>query len=459
MKLRNGATLAELDRCLVDGEIVTDAELVAPYRGDQGWAGAPADPLCVVVARSLADVVATMRWATRQHVPVVPRGAGTGLAGGANATDGCVVLSLAQMTAIQELSVADQLARVEPGVITADLARAADECDLMYAPDPGSANRSTIGGNLATNAGGFRCCKYGVTRDSVLALDVVLADGRRLAVGRRTAKGVTGYDLASLFVGSEGTLGVIVGATVRLRHKPTARPAMTAAFFRDVEAAARAPAMIARAGLEPSLLELADDVTLYTIDRWQPLGLPCPGAALIIGQFDTPNAEDCATEMAKVCRRTGAVTTDVTTDAAEAERMLDIRRSALSAVERLGRTLVEDFVVPRSRLPEMLATIRRIGDRHGVLIATVVHAGDGNLHPTVMFDSTAAEVPESVWAAADDMFRAAMALGGTLTGEHGVGVLKRRWLRDELGDDSLSVHRAIKAALDPLGILNPGKVL
>ncbi|MEO3812928.1 FAD-linked oxidase C-terminal domain-containing protein [Sphaerisporangium sp. B11E5] len=453
----NDSIVAELAGCLPGGEIVSDPGRLAAYRHDETHAAA-GEPLCAVVARGVADIVATMRFATRRRVPVVPRGAGTGLAGGATATAGCVVLVLDAMTAIRELSADDMLAVVEPGVITADLARAAAELGLMYPVDPGSAERSTLGGNLATNAGGFRCYKYGVTRDSVLGLDVVLADGRLLRTGGRTSKGVTGYDLTSLFVGSEGTLGVIAGATLRLRARPAGAPATAAAFYRDAARAAGAALALTRAGLRPSLLELVDDVTLRELEEWKAPGLP-RGAALLLGQFDSSGSGRAAAAMARLCADTGALATEVVTGAEESGRLMDIRRQSLAAVSRLGRTMVEDFAVPRSRLPEMLTLIRRIADRHGVFVATVAHAGDGNLHPTFLYDHAAADVPEKVWAAAGEMFRAALELGGTLTGEHGVGTLKRRWLRDELGDEGIEVHRAVKDALDPLGLMNPGKVL
>ena len=453
------ATVAELARSLAGGDLLTDPAVMSDHRSDEASCVATGEPVGVVAARSTADIVATMRWATRHRVPVVPRGAGTGLAGGAGSVDGCVVLSLDRMTAIHEVSAGDRLARVEPGVVTADLAAAARAHGLTYPVDPGSAGRSTLGGNLATNAGGFRCFKYGVTRDWVLGLDVVLADGRRVSTGRRTSKGVTGYDLTSLFVGSEGTLGVIAGATLRLGPASPFAVATVAAYFPDAVAAAEASVLLGRAGLGPSLLELVDEVTMRELAGERELDRPAASAALLIGQFDTQAAEADAAAAARLCDETGAVATKITLDPAESARILDIRRQALAAVERLGRTLVEDFVVPRSRLPEMLANIRRVADRHGVFVATVAHAGDGNLHPTFMFDPGASAVPERVWAAADEMFRLALRLGGTLTGEHGIGTLKRRWLRDEIGDTGLELHRAVKAALDPLGIMNPGKVI
>ncbi len=438
------------------GQVITDPDIVDAYRRDQTPVVTPGRPLCVVAARGTDDVVATMRWASQYEVPVVPRGGGTGLAGGAAATDGCVMLSLTKMNAILELDPADELAVVEAGVLNADLDRAAAAHDLMYAPDPSSYEISTIGGNLATNAGGLRCVKYGVTRDAVLGLEVVLAGGRVLRTGRRTVKGVAGYDLTSLFVGSEGTLGVITSATLRLRPRPPVPPATLAASFPSFAAAARAVTAILRARLAPSLLELLDRATLRAIDDWKHLGFDS-AEALLIAQSDNDDAARRVGVMRDLCMAEGAVLAEVSASEAESRQLLDIRRLSYPAVERLGVTLVEDVCVPRSALPDMVERIGRAAERHGVFIATVAHAGDGNLHPVFVFERGLPDVPENVWAAADEVFRAALELGGTLTGEHGVGVIKRRWLALELGEESMAVHHAIKDALDPAGILNPGK--
>jgi glycolate oxidase len=343
-------------------------------------------------------------------------------------------------------------------VLNADLDAAAADHGLMYAPDPSSHEISTIGGNLATNAGGLRCVKYGVTRDSVLGLEAVLAGGRVLRTGRRTAKGVTGYDLTGLFVGSEGTLGVITSATLRLRPRPERYPETVAAGFPSFGAAARAAAAILAARLRPSLLELMDSATLRAIDEWKQTGF---GAvqALLIAQDDNPAAREGVARMQDICLRAGATTVEVSGSEAESRQLLELRRLSYPALERLGVTLTEDVCVPRSALPEMADRVARAAQRHGVFIATVAHAGDGNLHPLFVFERGLPDVPEQVWAAADEIFRAALELGGTLTGEHGVGVVKRRWLADELGTESMAVHRAIKDALDPSGIMNPGKVL
>ena len=450
--------LDALRAALPEGRVVTDPDIVEAYSRDHAEAVAPPGRArCLVSARGTGEVAATVRWAGQHGVPVVPRGGGTGLAGGAAAVDGCVILSLARMNAIRELDPADEMAVAEAGVLNADLDRAAAAHGLMYAPDPSSYEISTIGGNLATNAGGLRCVKYGVTRDAVLGLEVVLANGRVVRTGRRTVKGVAGYDLTSLFVGSEGTLGVITSATLRLRPRPAESPATLAASFPSFAAAARAVTAILQARLQPSLLELLDRVTLRAIDDWKHLGFGDSAQALLIAQDDSDDpAHRRAAAMQRICTEHGALLAEVSDSEAESRQLLDIRRLAGLATERLGAMLVEDVCVPRSRLPDMVDRIERAADRHGVMIATVAHAGDGNLHPVFVFDRQG-EVPASVWAAADEVFRAALDLGGTLTGEHGVGVIKRRWLAAELGEESMAVHRAIKAALDPAGLLNPGK--
>jgi glycolate oxidase len=449
----------ELAAELPEGRVSTDPDIVDAYRRDQTTAVTPGKPLCLVSARSTGEVAATLRWASKHGVPVVPRGGGTSLAGGASATDGCVILSLARMNAIRELDPADELAVAEAGVINADLDRAAAAHGLMYPPDPSSFEISTIGGNLATNAGGLRCVKYGVTRDAVLGLEVVLADGRVLRTGRRTIKGVAGYDLTSLFVGSEGTLGVITSATLRLRPRPATPPVTLAASFPSFAAAARAVTAIVQARLQPSMLELLDRATLRALDDWKNLGFGDDVHALLIAQADSDDAVRRAEIMQQKCTEHGALLADVSASEAESQQLLDIRRMAFFATEQLGATLIEDVCVPRSRLPDMIECIERAADRHGVLIATVAHAGDGNLHPVFVFDRGLPDVPAHVWAAADEVFRAAIDLGGTLTGEHGVGIIKRRWLAVELGDDSMAVHRSIKNALDPAGIMNPGKAI
>ncbi len=451
--------VGELRLAIGGSRVLTDPDAMEGYRRDQTPSVEPGLPACVVLAESTADVSATLGWAQRHRVPVVPRGGGSSLAGGAAATDGCVILSLGRMNAIREVDPGNEIAVAEAGVFNADLDRAAAGHGLMYAPDPSSYEISTIGGNLATNAGGLRCVKYGVTRDAVLGLEVVLAGGRVLRTGRRTAKGVTGYDLTSLFVGSEGTLGVITSATLRLRQRPVSYPATMAAGFASFGAGAEAVTAILAARIRPSLLELMDSATLRAIDEWKSTGFGDEVRALLIAQDDTPAADQVVQAMRDVCAGSGAVLADVSESEAESRQLLDLRRLSYPAIERLGVPMVEDVCVPRTRLPEMIQRIEQAGERHGVFIATVAHAGDGNLHPVFVYDRGLPEVPAAVWSAADEVFRAALELGGTLTGEHGIGMIKRRWLAEELGEDSLAVHHAIKDALDPAGIMNPGKVL
>jgi glycolate oxidase len=363
------------------------------------------------------------------------------------------VLSLAKMTSILEVDVDEQLAVVQPGVVNADLQKAVAEHGLMYAPDPASFEISTIGGTIATNAGGLRCVKYGVTREAVLGLDVVLADGQLLKTGRRTVKGVAGYDLTSLFVGSEGTLGVITSATVRLTPRPTSDPVTVIGVFDSLPGAGQAVNDVMRTGLRPSLLELMDNATIRAIDDWKHVGLDRDAAAMLLGQFDADNARELAPRMEKAFVGAGATYTAVSSDATEAAELIGIRRMTHWSIERLGPILTEDVGVPRTRLARMLERIEEIAREHEVVIATVGHAGDGNLHPSLVVDN------DRAWPAAEAIYQAALELGGTITGEHGIGALKRDWLPAEAGEVGMAVQRSIKAALDPLGILNPGKAL
>lgn len=453
--------LARLDAALAGGRLIVDPSVVDAYRRDEAPTVTSGTPLAVLLAGGTGDVSAALQWATTHRVPVVPRGAGTGVSGGAAAIDCCLVLCTERMTEIRELDPADQLAVAEAGVVNADLDRAAGAVGLMYPPDPASFETCTIGGNVATNAGGLRCVKYGVTRDSVLGLEVVLADGRVIHTGRRTVKGVAGYDLTGLFVGSEGTLGVVTAATVRLRPRPPHQPVTVVGSFPATAAAGAAVAAVVAAGITPSLLELIGRATLRAIHEWKHMGIDGDPAAMLIAQADGPDAQACAEAMERHFQNAGAELTYRTSDQAEAAQLLEVRRLAYPVAERMGRCMSEDIGVPRSKLPDILERIEDVARRHGVTILTVAHAGDGNVHPTFVFDRPGSgcgvDAPPQVWAAAEEVFRAALDLGGTLTGEHGIGVLKRRWLGLELGDDVMGLHGQIKAAFDPLGILNPGK--
>ncbi|MDQ1512459.1 MAG: glycolate oxidase [Microbacteriaceae bacterium] len=449
----------------LSGTLVTDPAGLAPYRTDRsGWT-TPEQPLAAVLAAGVADVQATMEFATAERVPVVPRGAGTGLAGGAVGSAGSLVLDLSRMNRVLEIEAADEIAVVEPGVVTDDLAAALAPHDLWWPPDPASRAISTVGGNIATNAGGILCAKYGVTRESVLGLQVVLADGSLVRLGHRTVKGVTGYDLTALMIGSEGTLGVVVEATLKLRRRGNDPVVTIGATFPTVEQAARASAAITATGLRPAALELLDAACCEAIDALLAgtgdyPSLAGRGAFLLV-QTDGPAAAEEARQAERLILAAGGAA-EVSADAEQGERLLQVRRSAHPAFVRLGEVLIEDVAVPRTALPAMFTAIEGISAKYGLPIPTLAHAGDGNLHPNIVIPAdiphATGEIPDVVWEAADEMFTAAIALGGTLTGEHGVGVLKRRWLERELGADVLGLSRRIKQVFDPLGILNPGKV-
>jgi glycolate oxidase len=403
-----------------------------------------------------------VRACATHRIPVVTRGAGTGLSGGANAVDGCVLLSTERMRAIVEISTAERLAVVQPGVVNDDLRAAAAAQGLWYPPDPASAPWSTIGGNVATNAGGLCCVKYGVTRDYVLALEVVTAAGEVVRLGRRTAKGVAGYDLAGLMVGSEGTLGVITEVTVRLRPRRDTPPRTVVGFFDTLADCGAAVAGVTARGLQPAAFELIDRHCLRAVNDWKHAGLPDGAAALLLAQSDLPEPAAGVEAAAIHAEFVAAGATDalVSTDPVEAEALFDARRLAYPALEQRGDAiLTEDVCLPRGRLAEMLARVEEIAARHDTLIANIAHAGDGNLHPLMITPHGDAAAKARAQAAFDEIVHSAIELGGTVTGEHGVGLLKRDGMRRELGPAVLAMQRAVKQALDPLGILNPGKAV
>lgn len=458
--------VARLRAELGDAVDTSDAALEAA-RTDRSGHRSAAAPLAVVRARSTADVQAACRAAHATRTPLVTRGAGTGLAGGAVAGAGELVLDLSGMDRILEVVPEDRVAVVEPGVLNGALNTHLADHGLWWAPDPASKDISTVGGNIAMNAGGLLCAKYGVTREAVLGLEVVLADGTVLSLGHRTVKGVTGYDLTALMIGSEGTLGVITQAVLALRPLVPGAVHTVGAFFPDVTAGAAAAAAITRDGLVPAIMELMDEATLAAVRAHaaddDAARLPETGAFLLV-QADGEGAAAQADRMAELARAAGGQTT-VTADPVEADRLVALRRTAFPALEALGTPLVEDVAVPRSRMVEMFARIREIERATGLRIPTTAHAGDGNLHPILLFGEASrvggeggGEIPAEVWEAAGMLFRAGLELGGTLTGEHGVGLLKRAFLRDELGDAQHALQERIKAVFDPHGILNPGKV-
>ncbi|KUO03066.1 FAD-binding oxidoreductase [Streptomyces caeruleatus] len=450
----------ELGQGLPPGRLVTDPGVIPSYAHDEAEWAPYGTPAAVVRPRTAEEVRHAVRFCLRLGAPIVPRGAGTGLSGGANAVEDCVILSTEAMTAIKEIDARERLAVVEPGVVNDHLRAACAEQGLWYPPDPASAPWSTLGGNVATNAGGLCCVKYGVTRDYVLGLEFVTGTGELVRVGRRTAKGVAGYDLAGLMVGSEGTLGVITEITVRLR--PAREPEHTVAgHFSSVVDAGHAVAAVAEAGLIPSALELVDRHCLAAVDEWKHMGLSTEAEVLLLGRTDSagPAGELEADAMLACFERAGATYAVRSTDQYEAEALFEARRLAYPALERLGPVLTEDVCVPRSAVPEMLARIEETATRHDTLIANIAHAGDGNLHPLLITRPGDEASKRRAQAAFEDVIAAALRLGGTVTGEHGVGLLKRDGFTAEAGPAVLALNRAVKDALDPRGIFNPGKVV
>lgn len=400
-----------------------------------------------------------MRAAHEHRVPVVPRGAGSGLTGGSNAIDGSLVVCLERMREVLDVNISDGYVETQPGIMNTQLRDHVRESGLWYAPDPASKDFCSIGGNVNTNAGGLCCVKYGVTRDAVLGLEVVLADGRVTRLGRRTVKGVAGYDLAGMMVGSEGTLGIVTMARLRLRPLPP--PATTAvAMFDDIAAAGRAVEKIMQR-LTPSMLELMDRQTIDIVERWRPMGLDTSAAAMLVAQFDTPGAagEQEADALLEICARAGASETYRSEDEEQSEMLLGARRMAILAIEASGDWLLDDIAVPRSRLAEAMTRIQDIAAANDVTICTFGHAGDGNLHPTVVTPHGDEAAAARAFIAFDQMLYLALELGGTISGEHGVGLLKRASLASELDDVAIDLHARTKAAWDPQGILNPGKSL
>ncbi len=454
-----GDLLDTLRAGLPAGAVLADPDVTASYAHDMAGFCESGTPAAVVLPRTADQVRHVMRTASEHGVPVVPQGARTGLSGAANAVEGCVVLSLVKMDRILEIDTVNRIAVVEPGVVNAVLSRAVAAEGLYYPPDPSSWEQCTIGGNIGTGSGGLCCVKYGVTAEYVLGLDVVLADGRLLRTGRRTAKGVAGYDLTRLFVGSEGSLGVVVQAVLALKPSPPAHLAL-AAEFPSATAACRAVCAIMEGGHTPSLLELMDRTTVRAVNDMANMGLPESTEALLLAAFDTPDPAADLAEVAALCTEAGATDVVPSETPAESELLLQARRMSLPALERVtGTTMIDDVAVPRSRLAAMLDGTAEIADRFGLTIGVCAHAGDGNTHPVVCFDPADPDAARRARESFDAIMALGLGLGGTITGEHGVGLLKKDWLARELGPVSLELQRDLKRVFDPAGILNPGKVL
>lgn len=439
--------------------VLTAREDLIPYSFD-GTAALQQLPGVVVMARSTADVAAVLRLACETKTPVVTRGSGTGLSGGSLPSPGCIVLCLVKMDRILEVDSANLTLMAEAGVTTIQIADAALAAGLFYPPDPGSMKISTIGGNVAENSGGLRGLKYGITRNYVMGLEVVLPDGEILWTGNKCVKDVAGYSLRDVFIGSEGTLGVITRVLLKLVPKPAAKKTLVATYD-QMDRAAQTVSDIIAAKIIPCTLEFLDRTTIRCVEDFAKVGLPLDCEAVLLMETDGHPAAvaDEAASMEALARRNGAIEVRVARDDAEANRLAAARRSAFSALARVApTTILEDATVPRSELAHMIRFVEGIAKKYALRIGTFGHMGDGNLHPTFLTDERNKEEMERVHHAFKEIFDEAIRLGGTITGEHGIGVAKKDFLPKFAGDAQMRVMRELRRVLDPLGILNPGKM-
>jgi glycolate oxidase len=453
-------TISELRKILGEKNVLTEKEDLIPYSFD-GTAALREMPGCVAFPESTGHVAAVLKLASARRAPVVTRGSGTGLSGGSLPVADCIVLCLVKLDKILELDRANLTLLAEAGAITQAIFDAADKAGLFYPPDPGSMKISTLGGNVAENSGGLRGLKYGVTRNYVMGLEVVLPDGEILWTGNKCVKDVAGYSLRDLFVGSEGTLGVITKVLLKLIPKPAAKKTLVATFA-QMDQAAQAVSDIIASPIIPCTLEFLDRMTIRCVEDFAKIGLPLDCEALLLMETDghPAAATEEAAKMEEIARRNGAREIRVAADAAEAARLATARRSAFSALARVSpTTILEDATVPRSELARMIRFVADTAQKHRLRIGTFGHMGDGNLHPTFLTDERNQDEMHRVEAAFKEIFDEAMRLGGTITGEHGIGVAKKAFLPKFAGDAQMRVMRELKRALDPAGILNPGKVL
>ncbi len=434
--------------------LVTDAATVTAYSRDSSRAAPEGDAVALVLAESTADVSAALSWANEQRIPVSVRGAGTGLVGGANAYSGGLIISLERMNRISWIDPQNRLAQVESGVVTAEFDAACREHGLFFPPDPASAKQCTVGGNIATNAGGLRCIAHGVTSDSVAELEVVLADGRVMRTGALTRKNVVGYDLTRLFIGSEGTLGVITSAVVRLKPVPPGAPRTFRASFDRLEDSGAAVTAIMAQSSTPEVLELMDSFSVEIVESFHPTGVAVPSGAMLVGQTVGEDAEEQANAIVQLCSSMGANETEVS----DSDVLLEARRRSNPALNARGLKISCDVGVPIASLATAFEGIEKIARRFGRRVSTVAHAGDGNLHCTVDAPDSAEEllVADEI---IDEITKWALSLGGTISGEHGIGSVKHHELSWQLDSVAIDVHGAIKSALDPNGILTPGRAI
>jgi glycolate oxidase len=451
--------LTELREIVGPDHLLTAPEDLIPYSFD-GTAALQQCPGCVVFPRQTEQVAAILKLANRTRTPVVTRGSGTGLSGGSVPVPNCIVLCLVKMDRILELDRANLTLLAEAGATTQAIAEAAAAAGLFYPPDPGSMKISTIGGNVAENSGGLRGLKYGITRNYVMGLEIVLPDGEVFFTGNKCVKDVAGYSLKDLFIGSEGTLGVITKVLLRLIPQPPAKRTLLA-IYDQMEAAAQTVSDIIAAQIIPCTLEFLDRTTLHCVEAHAQVGLPLDCEALLLMETDGHPAavEEEAARMADIARQNGAREVRMARDNAEAIRLAAARRNAFSALARVSpTTILEDATVPRSELARMVRFIQSVAQKYQLRIGTFGHMGDGNLHPTFLTDERNTEEMHRVEAAAREIFEEAIRLGGTITGEHGVGLAKKPFLPLQAGSVQMRVLKQIRQVLDPQGILNPGKI-
>jgi len=453
------STLNALRTIVGTENVLTAAEDLIPYAFD-GTAAMKETPGCVVFAATTEDVSAVLRLANDTGTPVVTRGSGTGLSGGSVPAADCIVLCTVKMEAILEVDAANLTMTVEPGVTTVQIAEAAGEAGLFYPPDPGSMKISTIGGNVAENSGGLRGLKYGVTRNYVMGLEIVLPDGEVMWLGNKCVKDVAGFSLKDVMIGSEGTLGVITKVLLKLIPKPAAKKTMVATFG-AMDAAAQTVSDIIAAQIIPCTLEFLDRTTIHCVEDFAKVGLPLDCEALLLMETDghpAAVAEEAA-KMEELAKANGAMDVRVAADAAEAEQLATARRSAFSALARLApTTILEDATVPRSELAHMIRFVAEVAKKHDLKIGTFGHMGDGNLHPTFLTDERNEAEIHRVHEAFTEIFDEAIRLGGTITGEHGIGLAKKEFLPKFAGQAQMRLMRDLRKTIDPKGILNPGKM-
>jgi glycolate oxidase len=451
--------VASLRSALSPDRVLTEAEDILPYSFD-GTAALKVKPGAVVFPHSGEEVAACVKLAREARVPVVTRGSGTGLSGGSVPLEGCLVICVAQMDKILEVDEKNLTLRAQCGAITKDIDDAAGKVGLFYPPDPGSMKISTIGGNVAENSGGLRGLKYGVTRDYIMGLQVVLPDGTLTQLGNKCVKDVAGYSMKDIFIGSEGTLGIITEVMLKLVPKPKARKTMLA-LYDSMEAAAETISAIIAAKIIPCTLEFLDRMTVGCVEDFAKIGLPTEVEAVVLMETDGHPVvvEEEAAQMMALARRHGAREVRAAADDAEATRLATARRSAFSALARKRpTTILEDVTVPRTELAHMVRFIREVADRHKLMVGTFGHLGDGNLHPTFLTNERDHEEMHRVEEALEEIVAETIRLGGTVTGEHGVGLAKKAFVKRQLGEASYELMRSIKRALDPECLLNPGKI-